>query len=89
VREHAGPGRAVAQRLGDGQASSLGHPDVDERDVGARRLGELDRLGGVARRADQLELVVRGDQVGERSAQDGFVVGDEDPDDPLHVRTLS
>jgi len=69
-------GRPTTQSLGDSHAS---HPNR-WRILGVLVHGELDRLVGVTRAADQHHLVVVRQEVGEGDAQGGFVVSDEDTD---------
>ncbi len=56
------------------------HGDVEQNHVGVQRLGEAQRLGTVARLADDLEIGVGREQGSKAGPDDGVVVSDQDSD---------
>ena len=56
------------------------HHDVHQDHVGLQRPRLEDRLAGVARLADRLDVVLRGEQEPQPAADDGVVVDDQDAD---------
>jgi hypothetical protein len=69
------------------RAAAAGHPDVDQGHVRAMRLRDADRLLGVGRRPEQLDVLDVAEQLPERAQQSGLVVGEDhaDPSHPLPV----
>ena len=74
------PGRDTRDPAGRVGTTARRHADVDEGDVRQVRLGDPDRLLGIAGRPDQLDTVLVTEELCEGGAEAGFVVGEEHPD---------
>jgi uncharacterized protein YcaQ len=60
--------------------AGLRHPDVHEHDVGQRLARHGDRLGAVAGLADQVDVVLVGQDHLQAAPEQRMIVGDQDPD---------
>ena len=61
-------------------AGALGHPDVEQHDVGRDARGEVGALDAVAGLADHLDAPLGGQQHRQSAAEEFLVVDDQDPD---------
>ena len=64
----------------DFDSATVGEAEVGEQDVGRGVREDRARGGAVRRDADQLELGVRADDVGEALCKPGFIFDEEDFD---------
>ena len=65
----------VGQRV---DPASPGHHDVEQDDIGRRRTGQLDRLTGVRRLADDHEVRLALEQLSQPGANERVVIAQED-----------
>src|SRR5918996_1444577 len=61
---------------------------VEQHDVGPLSIAELERLGAVARGADDLDVGAKAEQQLERLTKDVVVLDEEEPHGPAEVHTL-
>ena len=78
--DHARGGRDADDLARRARAAAGRHAHVDDRDVRAAGVGELDGLVRVAGLAHQDQALLVGEEIGERSPQGRLVVGDQDAD---------
>src|SRR5580704_17937973 len=80
--QHPGHARALAGGDLPGGLDTVHHrhPDVHHDDVRPEARSDLDGLAAVARLTDDLQVVLRVDERGERGTEQRLVVDDEDPD---------
>ena len=76
----AGPRKIGAQALEGLEAAEAGHRDVEDDDVGANALDELEHLAAVGRFAGDLEVRLGLEQSAQAFAHDAVVVCDHDRD---------
>jgi hypothetical protein len=76
--DHRRVRRVVTQRLDEPEAVHLGHPHIEQHDVGPRAANQLGGLAPVRGGSDDLDVRVRGEEARELGARGGLVVGDED-----------
>ncbi len=84
-RDHPRIGRDALDLPRGARAAPGGHLHVDEGHVGALTRCEIDGFIGVRGSADEQDVVLLGEEVGEGAAERGFVVGDEDTDARAHT----
>ena len=75
----AGRGQLALDPLGRLDAAGRGQREVHQDDVGRRLEGPIDGAPGIVGLADDLEVRLRPEDVGDAHPEQGVVVDDQDP----------